>query len=76
MSIKVGRHADKLRSHSALMIGLLFGGIALTMYPIFVSPYMNQSKWKKIQKESRKDIVQEDIQPGGMKVWSDPFSRK
>lgn len=29
-----------------------------------------------VQKESRKGIKQEDIQPGNMNVWRDPFGRK
>ncbi|KAI8440950.1 hypothetical protein MSG28_009246 [Choristoneura fumiferana] len=31
---------------------------------------------EKIQKEGRKNINIEEIQPGNMKVWSDPFDRK
>lgn len=30
---------------------------------------------EEIQKRNRRGINPEDIQPGGMKVWSDPFGR-
>ncbi|CAH2055795.1 unnamed protein product, partial [Iphiclides podalirius] len=61
--------------YSAL-IGGLVGLLGLTLYPIAISPMLDPSEYKKIQKESRKNIRQEDIQPGNMKVWSDPFGRK
>ncbi|XP_013195499.1 small integral membrane protein 20 [Amyelois transitella] len=59
----------------ALVSGLI-GFIGLTMYPIAISPMIDSSEYKKIQKELRKNIDQEKIQPGNMPVWSDPFSRK
>ena len=31
---------------------------------------------EEIQKQTRKGIKQEDIQPGNMNVWRDPFGRK
>ncbi|KAJ0172655.1 hypothetical protein K1T71_011794 [Dendrolimus kikuchii] len=52
------------------------GFIGLTMYPIAISPMLDVSEYKNIQKEARKNIKQEDIQPGNMKIWSDPFGRK
>ncbi|CAH0397143.1 unnamed protein product [Chilo suppressalis] len=52
------------------------GFIGVTLYPIIISPMMDSSEYKKIQKVARKNIRQEDIQPGNMKVWSDPFDRK
>ena len=38
---------------------------------------MYPEKWKKISKEVRDGagIKPEDIQPGNMKVWTDPFDR-
>ena len=41
------------------------------------SPYLYPEKWQKMSKEIRKEagIRQEEIQPGNMKVWSDPFDR-
>lgn len=59
----------------ATLIGGLVGLIGLTLYPIAIDPYLNPDKWKNVQKETRKNIQQEDVQPGGMKVWSDPFDR-
>jgi len=46
------------------------------LYPVVVYPKLHPEVYKEIQKETRKDIKQEDIQPGNMKVWSDPFSKK
>ncbi|XP_068623193.1 small integral membrane protein 20 [Battus philenor] len=57
-------------------VGGLVGIIGLALYPIAVSPMLDPSEYKRIQKETRKNIRQEDIQPGNMKVWSDPFGRK
>ena len=38
---------------------------------------MYPEKWQKMSKDIRDHagIKQEDIQPGNMKVWSDPFDR-
>ncbi|XP_049878552.1 small integral membrane protein 20-like [Pectinophora gossypiella] len=60
----------------AIFIGAFVGFIGLTLYPIALSPMIDASEYKKIQKETRKNIKQEDIQPGNMKVWTDPFGRK
>ncbi|XP_063384440.1 small integral membrane protein 20 [Cydia fagiglandana] len=60
----------------AAFIGGFVGMIGLTLYPIAFSPMMDASEYKSIQKEARKNIKIEDIQPGNMKVWSDPFDRK
>ncbi|XP_004922839.1 small integral membrane protein 20 [Bombyx mandarina] len=57
-------------------IGGFIGLLGLTLYPIAISPMIDVSEYKQIQKEARKNIRQEDIQPGNMKVWSDPFERK
>lgn len=46
------------------------------LYPIVVYPKLHPEVYKQIQSETRKDIKQDDIQPGNMKVWSDPFNRK
>ncbi|XP_050673005.1 small integral membrane protein 20 [Leptidea sinapis] len=57
-------------------IGCFVGFIGLTLYPIVISPMMDPSIYKTIQQDTRKGIRQEDIQPGNMKVWTDPFDRK
>jgi len=58
-------------------IGSIVGAIGLAIYPIIISPYMYPEKWKKISREVREEagIKQENIQPGNMKVWTDPFDR-
>jgi len=58
-------------------VGTFVGFIGLAIYPIIISPYMYPEKWKKISKEVRDGagIKPEDIQPGNMKVWTDPFDR-
>ena len=49
----------------------------LTLYPIIIAPMMNPEPWKQMSEDARKraNIKQEDIQPGNMKVWTDPFDR-
>ncbi|KAF4522503.1 hypothetical protein B566_EDAN002588 [Ephemera danica] len=60
----------------AVFLGTIVGGIGLTLYPIAIHPMLNSSEYKKIQQITRQGIKQEEIQPGNMKVWSDPFDRK
>ena len=59
-------------------MGVITGVIGLALYPIAVKPYIDASSWKKIQSQNREDmgITREERQPGGMKVWQDPFERK
>lgn len=61
-----------------LAVGSLVGFIGLAIYPIIIQPVMNPEQWKEQSIKNRQisNIRQEDIQPGGMKVWSDPFDRK
>ncbi|KAK9891803.1 hypothetical protein WA026_016599 [Henosepilachna vigintioctopunctata] len=60
----------------AVFIGGLVTTISLALYPIVVDPMINTEKYKQIQKITREGIKQEEIQPGNMKVWSDPFDKK
>ena len=59
---------------------LIFGGfislIGAAFYPIYFRPLMRLEEYKKEQAINRAGIVQEDMQPPGLKVWSDPFGRK
>ncbi|XP_053114415.1 small integral membrane protein 20 [Hemicordylus capensis] len=59
---------------------LIFGGfvtvVGAAFYPIYFHPLMHPEKYKKEQAVNRAGIIQEDIQPPGLKVWSDPFGRK
>ncbi|MEE6462315.1 hypothetical protein FKM82_001558 [Ascaphus truei] len=59
---------------------LIFGGfvtaVAAAFYPIFFHPLANIDEYKREQAVNRADVNQENVQPPGLKVWSDPFSRK
>ena len=61
----------------AAFIGALTGAIGLAIYPIIISPMLNPTPWKKMSKTVREEnnIRPEDIQPGNMKIWTDPFDR-
>ncbi|XP_012519651.1 PREDICTED: small integral membrane protein 20 [Propithecus coquereli] len=63
-----------------LRTALIFGGfvslIAAAFYPIYFRPLMRLEEYQKEQAINRAGIVQEDVQPPGLKVWSDPFGRK
>jgi hypothetical protein len=58
-------------------VGTLVGAIGLTIYPIIIAPYFNPEPWKTLSKKTRDDnnIKAENIQPGNMKEWTDPFDR-
>ncbi|XP_058835154.1 small integral membrane protein 20-like [Topomyia yanbarensis] len=57
----------------ALFISGIVGLIGLACYPIIIDPMLNPEKYKKVQQVNRAGIKQEQIQPGNMRVWSDPF---
>uniref|UniRef100_A0A8C1C254 Small integral membrane protein 20 n=1 Tax=Cyprinus carpio carpio TaxID=630221 RepID=A0A8C1C254_CYPCA len=69
-------------------ITLIFGGfiaaVAVAFYPIFFHPlthtedysFWNQHTSKQIQKINRAGVNQADVQPAGLKIWSDPFKPK
>lgn len=59
-----------------MFIGGIVGFISAALYPIIIYPMLNSSEYRKIQAINRKGINQDEIQPGNMKVWSDPFERK
>lgn len=58
------------------VVGGLTGLIFAAIYPTIIDPYFHPEKWQKIQKVAREGINREDIQPGGMKIWTDPFAKK
>ncbi|XP_014769837.1 small integral membrane protein 20-like [Octopus bimaculoides] len=60
----------------ALVVGSLVGLTLAAAYPIIIDPYFNPRKWQELQKVARKGIDREKTQPGGMKVWTDPFAKK
>ncbi|XP_005096219.1 small integral membrane protein 20 [Aplysia californica] len=58
------------------VIGVVVGGILVATYPIIIAPYMDPRPWHEVQNVGRQGIDREKIQPGGMKVWTDPFEKK
>uniref|UniRef100_K7GF23 Small integral membrane protein 20 n=2 Tax=Pelodiscus sinensis TaxID=13735 RepID=K7GF23_PELSI len=69
--LAMGRHSRTL---------LIFGGfvavVGAAFYPIYFRPLRQVDQYRKEQAINRSGIVQEDVQPPGLKVWSDPFGRK
>jgi len=63
----------RFAAFSAAFLGFL----GLTLYPVIIAPMRNPEPWKQISEDVRKEahIKQENIQPGNMKVWTDPFDR-
>ncbi|KAL0970465.1 hypothetical protein UPYG_G00242330 [Umbra pygmaea] len=63
-----------------LRITLIFGGfitaVAAAFYPIFFHPLTHPADYKQVQRENRAGINQADVQPVGVKVWSDPYKPK
>ncbi|XP_077157604.1 small integral membrane protein 20 [Paroedura picta] len=59
---------------------LIFAGfvavVGAAFYPIYFRPLAHLEEYKKEQLINRAGVVQEDVQPTGLKVWSDPFDRK
>lgn len=51
----------------------LVGAIGVALYPVLIKPMYDNSKYKEIQKIVRAGVNQDQIQPGNMRVWSDPF---
>ncbi|XP_055601009.1 small integral membrane protein 20 [Uranotaenia lowii] len=60
-------------SNYYMFIGSIVGIIGITCYPIIVEPMINPEQYRKVQKVNRSSVKQEEIQPGNMRVWSDPF---
>ena len=73
----MGRGPPTNRRYFALVGGLVLS-IAAACYPIIIAPMMNPKDWREMSKAIREqnNIDQEKIQPGGMKVWTDPFDRQ
>ncbi|XP_037935033.1 small integral membrane protein 20 [Teleopsis dalmanni] len=59
-----------------VFISGIVGLIGLAIYPVVIDPMLHTDKYKEVQKHNRAGVNQEAIQPGNMKVWSDPFGRK
>ncbi|KAK2863077.1 hypothetical protein Q5P01_002610 [Channa striata] len=60
-----------------MKITLIFGGfaaaVAAAFYPIFFHPLTHKDEYREVQKTNRAGINQTDVQPVGVKIWSDPF---
>ncbi|XP_028902607.1 small integral membrane protein 20 [Ornithorhynchus anatinus] len=67
-------------SRRQLRTALIFGGfvslLGAVFYPIYFRPLSRLEDYRKEQAINRAGIVQADVQPPGLKVWSDPFGRK
>jgi hypothetical protein len=50
--------------------------VGVGAYLAVVEPMMHPEKWTEKQKTIRSKRSLEETQPGGMKVWEDPFGRK
>lgn len=61
---------------TVLIFGGFIGAVGAAFYPIYFRPLMLPEEYKKEQAINRAGIIQEDVQPPGLKVWSDPFGRK
>lgn len=61
---------------SVLVIGGVVSAIGFALFPIIVHPKLHPEVWNEMQKETRKGIVQANVQPGNMKIWTDPFDKK
>ncbi|XP_053441221.1 small integral membrane protein 20-like [Nycticebus coucang] len=63
-----------------LRTALIFGGfvfrIGAAFYPIYFRPRMKLEEYQKEQAINWAGIIQEDVQPPGLKLWSDPVGRK
>uniref|UniRef100_A0A7M4ED48 Small integral membrane protein 20 n=1 Tax=Crocodylus porosus TaxID=8502 RepID=A0A7M4ED48_CROPO len=56
------------------IFGSFVAVVGVAFYPIYFLPLQQIERYK--QAQNRAGIVQEDIQPPGLKVWSDPFGKK
>ncbi|XP_075400584.1 small integral membrane protein 20 [Tenrec ecaudatus] len=61
---------------TALVFGCFVSVLGAAFYPIYFRPLMRLEEYKKEQADNRAGVIQADVQPPGLKVWSDPFGRK
>ncbi|CAK8686233.1 unnamed protein product [Clavelina lepadiformis] len=57
------------------VLGLVIA-VGLAFYPIYILPLYHPERYQQVQEEARKGITQEEVQPGDMRVWSNPFEPK
>ncbi|OWF43343.1 small integral membrane protein 20-like [Mizuhopecten yessoensis] len=76
------KNYKRLRQHQmigwkyAAFVGGIVGAIGLALYPIAIQPMIDPTKWQEIQKEARAGYDVEKIQPGEMRVWTNPMKSK
>jgi len=56
----------------------VIGSIAVAIGFAVFYPMLNSDNYKKIQKKNREEMKlnMHEIQPGDMRVWSDPFNKR
>lgn len=68
---------DHLRFKSikgSVFVGTILTGLGLATYFAIIKPlFIEPEKYKAIQEVTRKGIDQSKIQPGDMKVWTNPY---
>lgn len=69
------RRATSGRNGVVLITGLV-GLLGVGVYLVVVEPMIHPDRWTEKQKEIRSKHTLEETQPGGLKVWQDPFRRK
>lgn len=56
------------------LVFAIFAALGVSVYYAIYKPLFKEpEKYRRIQHEFRKDIDQTKIQPGDMKVWSNPY---
>lgn len=63
----------KLTPRGVLIPLAVVGAIVTALYPIAIHPYLHIEQYQKSQKVNRSGVNRQAVQPGGMRVWSDPF---
>ncbi|XP_077598317.1 small integral membrane protein 20 [Stigmatopora nigra] len=59
----------------AFIFGTFVTAVAAAFYPIFFYPFAHKEEYREVQKLNRAGIEQADVQPVGVKIWSDPFKK-
>ncbi|AWO97523.1 putative small integral membrane protein 20-like [Scophthalmus maximus] len=57
----------------ALVFGGFVAAVGAAFYPIFFYPLSHKDEYRQVQRTNRAGINQAEIQPVGVKIWSDPF---
>ncbi|KAE8744029.1 hypothetical protein FOCC_FOCC009313, partial [Frankliniella occidentalis] len=54
----------------------IVAALGLASYGVIIYPMQHAEEYRKVQESWRADIDRDKIQPGGMRVWSDPFQER